>query len=357
MTTTMYLVSFSATFFLVVALRPAAHRLGLVDAPGHRKIHDSPVPLVGGIAIFLGFLAGALLVGPDSARLDAFLAGSGLLVAVGALDDRVELSHWLRFAAQIAATLIMVFRGDLVIDDLGGILGSGSQPLGNWAIPFTVLGTVGVINAINMIDGVDGLAGTISVVTLGILGVAALSGGASEAAHLAFGLACATLAFLYFNIRLPGRAKAAVFLGDAGSMLLGYAITWLLVTLTQQPVAAVNPVTALWLLAIPLIDTVSIMFRRILKGRSPFAPDKEHLHHILMIGGYGVCQTTLIMGGLSLLLGGIGLLANYFGTPEQLMFFLFLGLSAAYFLATLHAWKVMKAIPRPKNGQEGYKGC
>jgi UDP-GlcNAc:undecaprenyl-phosphate GlcNAc-1-phosphate transferase len=353
----MYLLSFSTTFFLVVALRPAAYRFGLLDAPGHRKIHDSPVPLIGGIAIFLGFLFAAVLFGPHSARLDAFLAGGGLLVAVGALDDRLELSHWLRFAAQIAAGLIMVFWGGLVIDDLGGILGSESQPLGKWAIPFTVFGTVGVINAINMIDGVDGLAGTICVVALGILGVVALGNGASEAAHIAFGLGCATLAFLYFNMRLPGRAKAAIFLGDAGSMLLGYAISWLLVTLTQQPVAAINPVTALWLLAVPLIDTVSIMFRRILKGRSPFAPDKEHLHHILMVAGYSVCQTTLIMGALSLTVGGICILADYFGASEQLMFFLFLGLFAAHFLGMLRAWKVMKAIPRPKNARRGYKGC
>jgi len=353
----MYLLSFSATFCLVVALRPAAHRFGLVDAPGHRKIHDSPVPLVGGISIFLGFLAAAMLLGPESTRLHAFLAGGGLLVAVGALDDRVELSHWLRFAAQITAALIMVSWGGLVIGDLGGILGADSQPLGRWAIPFTVFGTVGVINAINMIDGVDGLAGAISVVALGILGIAALGSGAPEAAHLAFGLSCATLAFLYFNMRLPGRAKAAVFLGDAGSMLLGYAITWLLVTLTQQPVVAVNPVTALWLLAVPLIDTVSIMFRRMLKGRSPFAPDKEHLHHILMAGGYSVCQTTLIMGALSLTVGGIGILADYLGAPEQLMFLLFLGLFAAYLLGTLHAWKTMKAIPHRQNARTGYKGC
>jgi len=142
-------------------------------------------------------------------------------------------------------------------------------------------------------------------------------------------------------------------MGDAGSLFLGLAVTWFLIRLTQDPINLLRPITAVWMFALPIMDTVAIMSRRVMRGRSPFSPDREHFHHILLVAGFSVRSTVLIILGLSLLLSGIGLASEGAGIPESVMFYSFMLLFAAYFWGMNHAWKVMKALRRVHDAKLG----
>jgi UDP-GlcNAc:undecaprenyl-phosphate GlcNAc-1-phosphate transferase len=193
-----------------------------------------------------------------------------------------------------------------------------------------------------MMDGIDGLAGGLCLMALGILGALALAGGRVADGYMLFVIVSAAGAFLCLNLRLPWSKQAAVFMGDAGSMFLGFTLAWFFVSLSQGEHRVITPVTALWLFAIPLFDTVSLMIRRILKGRSPFSADREHFHHVLQLAGYSVNQSVLIIYGLALALACTGLAGFYARAPEWIMFYGFITIFALYFWGVMHAWKVMK---------------
>lgn len=338
------LVAFFSTIVFILLFRKHAERLGLVDVPGGRKNHEGAVPVIGGIAILVAFIFSSFACGQPLDSFHSFFVNLLLLTVVGTLDDLHDLSARTRFFAQIVAALLMTSWGGVFIDDLGNLFGNGTVHLHNWAIPFTVFCVLGVINAFNMIDGVDGLAGGLVFIALVLFGSTALLAGLAIHATLIFLLASAVLGFLVFNMRSPWRPKAAVFMGDAGSMMLGYALARFAVDLTDSDSRALTPITAVWILAIPLMDTVNTMVRRMLKGRSPFSADREHLHHIFLRAGYSVSRTVVMILSVSLLLGLIGLAGWHYGAPEYMMFYAFLLLFALYSFAMSHAWKVMKAI-------------
>lgn len=338
------LAAFILTMVFILLFKKHAVRLGLIDVPGGRKNHDGAVPVVGGLAIFVAFVFSSLVCGQSLDSFHSFFVNLLLLVVVGALDDLHDLSARSRFLAQIAAALLMTSWGGVFLNDLGNLFGNGTVYLHNWAIPFTVFCVLGVINAFNMIDGVDGLAGGIAIIALALFGSAALLAGLTVHATLIFLLASAVLGFLVFNMRSPWRSTAAVFLGDAGSMMLGYVLVRFAVDLTGSDSRALTPITAVWILAIPLMDTVSTMVRRMLKGRSPFSADREHLHHIFLRAGYSVSRTVVIILFASLILGLIGLAGWHYGVPEYIMFYTFLGVFALYSMAMNHAWRMMKVI-------------
>ncbi len=338
------LAAFVSTIVFILLFRKHAERLGLVDVPGGRKNHEGAVPVIGGIAIFVAFIFSSFACGQPLDSFHSFFVNLLLLTVVGTLDDLHDLSARTRFLAQIVAALLMTSWGGVFIDDLGNLFGNGTVHLHNWAIPFTVFCVLGVINAFNMIDGVDGLAGGLVFIALALFGSTALLAGLTIHATLIFLLASAVLGFLVFNMRAPWRSKAAVFMGDAGSMMLGYALARFAVDLTDSDSRAITPITAVWILAVPLMDTVNTMVRRMLKGRSPFSADREHLHHIFLRAGYSVSRTVVMILSVSLLLGLVGLAGWHYGVPEYMMFYAFLLLFALYSFAMSHAWKVMKAI-------------
>lgn len=343
------------TAMLIVVMRPLARIIGLVDVPDARKTHSGSVPLVGGIAIFLSVLALGLVslwtgrpLVPAIPQLLSFLAGGLLLVGIGLADDFLELSARVRFLAQAMAALIMAFGGGVALADLGAMSVSGRVvELGLLTVPFTIFATIGVINALNMCDGLDGLSGSQALVSLGGFLLALLIWGEPADASLLAGLGGGIAGFLLFNLRLPGRARASVFLGDAGSMFLGFALAWFAISLSQGPDRIIKPAAALWFVMVPVIDAVAIMLRRILRGRSPFAPDREHLHHIFLLAGYSVSQTVAIMAGLGATGVAIGLACTWWDVPDLLVAGSFLGLGLLYFWMIMHAWRVQKFLHRP----------
>jgi len=347
------LIAFLATATLIAGLRPLAARIGLVDIPNERKNHSAPTPLVGGLAIFLGVLVATLAALataglPVSQPLLSFFAAGALLVGVGVVDDRHDLSPLARFAVQIVAALIMVYGGGVVLTDLGRMTPSGEVlELGWLAIPFTVFATLGVINALNMCDGLDGLSGSLAMVSIVGLGLAGLLWGAPGDVALLLLLGAAVPGFLLYNLRLPAvRRRAAVFMGDAGSMFLGFALTWFAIGLSQGPERVIPPAAALWFIMLPILDAVAMMLRRIVRGRSPFAPDREHLHHVFQLAGYSVNQTVFIMVTIAVAGVAMALAAVQFQINELLVALLYLGLGLLYFWMIMRAWRVMRFVRR-----------
>lgn len=333
-----YVISFCAVTAVVILFRNPASRLGLVDMPGGRKEHDGATPVIGGIAMFIAFMLAALSSGQPLNQFYALFAALLILVLVGLLDDLKDLSARSRFVAQIFAALLMASWGGVVIEDLGNLFGGGSVHLQGWAIPFTVFSVIGVINALNMIDGADGLAGGVSLVVLALFAAVAWLLGMAIHATLILTLAAAVLGFLVFNMRSPWREKASIFMGDAGSMMLGFALAWFAVDLGR----VITPITMVWIFAIPLMDTVSCMLRRVMKGRSPFSADREHLHHVFMRAGLSVSKAVLLIVLISFLMGFIGLAGWYYKVPEYVMFYAFALIFSIYYLAMSYAWRLAK---------------
>jgi UDP-GlcNAc:undecaprenyl-phosphate GlcNAc-1-phosphate transferase len=311
--------AFIITVFIIYLLKPLAIRLKLVDVPGGRKMHQGEVPLTGGIGMFLGFIFALLTLDISLADYRSFIAASGLLVFIGILDDLHELSTKSRFIAQIIAASLMVIWGHVVLKSFGNICFFGNVDLGNMAIPMTIFAVVGVINAINMTDGVDGLAGSLVLVQLMLLGFLSFVAGPHFDTAILMVLSVSLFGFLLFNLPLRQRFKSTAFMGDSGSMFLGFALVWFLIHLSQEhPVA--KPVTMLWIMAIPLFDTMRLLWQRTRQSRSPFKSARDHLHHILMDLGYTPIQIILLLGFANLSLGIIGIVAGMLSIPEGIMF-------------------------------------
>ena len=336
---------------LMIALAP---RVGLVDHPGEHKQHEHVTPFVGGFGVVAALLVAvvALFVyyPAQSTAWLSLLVCSVVMFLVGLADDRWKLSFKIRLLVQAALAVLMVYGGGVSLTSLGDLVFTGNISLGVLAVPFTVFATIGGINAQNMVDGIDGLAGTVAAGTLVL--VALITGIAgSSATHV---LAMATLGgvagFLWFNLRFGKQHRARTFMGDNGSMMLGFIVVWLLITLTQDTGveqgqgALISPVAALWLFAIPLVDTLSVMLRRVWMGQSPFTPDRNHLHHLLQRAGFRVEDVVRTIGLLHFGLAGVGVMALRWGASEGLMFIAFLFVFAAYLTLTARPWRFVPAL-------------
>lgn len=318
--------AFCLSYLLIYFLKDRARQIGFVDVPDLRKRHDVAVPVVGGIAVFVAFSLSTITTNSlyGSSRI-SLLAGGAILMLEGALDDRFGLTAPPRFLAQIAAAGVMMAVSGVMVHSLGNLtFADHAVALGNWSVPFTIFATVGVINAFNMSDGIDGLLGSLSIIALLALGIVAGLGGQFGILELILVLIAAVSAFLLFNLRTPWRTRAAVFMGDAGSTFLGFAITWFVIDLSQGSAQAMPPVIALWILMVPLYDTVFVMCGRVARGRSPLAADRHHLHHLLLQMGNSVNHTLTIISAIAVVGASFGLIGMWLGLSDSLLFLLFL---------------------------------
>ncbi|WP_386065792.1 glycosyltransferase family 4 protein [Tahibacter sp. UC22_41] len=324
-----YAVAAAVTTALVcLVLMPLARRYGLLDVPSGRHDHASPTPLVGGLGIFGGVLAMALLRGALDPGLIAYLVAAALLVVVGVVDDRRDLSWRLRIVVQACAGLILA-AGGVQAASVGHLFAFGS-----WSIPFSVLATVGTINAINMIDGSDGLAGSLVLIALGFFVLVALGAGDAVLAGHVLLIAGAVAGFLAFNLRRPGLPAARLFLGNSGSALLGLTVVWAAFSLARIPGNAAAGIVAPWLVALPLLDCVVVMTRRLLAGRSPFSADRNHLHHLLRDAGHTPQQIVRLCTLAALAAGAAALAWLHHTGAELALVLLFFGVLLLHYLAT-----------------------
>jgi len=343
------LASFSVTWLLIPALDGPAQRLGLLDHPDRRKRHQKATPLTGGIALVIGFLLGLALLDIDLGQYWSLPVGILVLMAIGLIDDAIGMSVGARLMIQTAVAAVMVYGNDLQLQVLGNLFGPAWGPvgLGPFAGIFTIACVVFMINAINMVDGLDGLAGGIAIFTFLLLAAAAWLGhGDQTLVTLSLLLALTTTGFLLHNVRMPWRPRARAFLGDTGSMVLGYSIAWLAVALGGQQSAEIYPISIAWIVLIPAMDTFALFFRRIYLGRSPFAPDRSHLHHILHRCGYPVTATVHIIHLTILVSGLFGILAWVYGWPEWVLFILAAMVFLGYSLLLANARYILRWYQR-----------
>jgi UDP-GlcNAc:undecaprenyl-phosphate/decaprenyl-phosphate GlcNAc-1-phosphate transferase len=323
------LVAFVVAGVVARILTPFAKRIGLADPPGGRKQHSGTIPITGGIGMFAGFFLAAMASGLISGATVALVVALFLLVFGGAADDMHDISHQSKFLIQLVATLLMTSWAGVQVHVLGNLFGFGPLNLYQWAIPFSVICALGVINAINMIDGLDGAAGGVSGVAMLALAYAALAQGLGTHAVLLVLLAAAVTGFLMWNMRFPGiRSRARVFMGDSGSMMLGLALCWFSIDLTQGEGRSLPPIVCMWILAVPLLDMARVMFVRISKRISMFEAGREHLHHLLLERGVPVYATAWIMMGIAALTGAAGLAAWRLGVPDWAISYAFIALFA-----------------------------
>ncbi|WP_164078304.1 UDP-N-acetylglucosamine--undecaprenyl-phosphate N-acetylglucosaminephosphotransferase [Alteromonas facilis] len=334
-----FLIAFISVFTLVFLLRPVAQNMGLVDKPCNRKQHVGEVPLIGGLAIYVAITICSFVVTPFDANYKIYMLSTSFIVLIGALDDYHDLDARLRLIAQFLIGALMVFGAGLYIEDLGNIAGGGIISLGLVGPIFTVLAVVACINAFNMTDGVDGLVGAMSLNTFISLGILSLLSGVSLSIDITAMLTGAVAAFLFFNFGYFKKGKYKIFMGDAGSMLMGLTVIWLLTYSTQGESAFINPITAVWLIAIPLMDMFSVMFRRTLAGNSPLKADRDHLHHLLLAKGYSSKQTTLLITLLNSVFCLIGISSELLSFSQTYMAIVFVICFVIYNQALTHCFK------------------
>ena len=282
-------------------VRSLAFKIGAVDVPrDSRRMHDHPIPRMGGLAIFFGFILSVLLFLPLTTQLRGMLLGAVVIVILGIFDDIYALSAKLKFAVQIGAALIAVLMGNQ-IDYLSNPNIFSSDPywhLGVLSIPISVLWIVAITNAVNLIDGLDGLAAGIAAIASFFLFLIAFGRGLEETAMLSIILLGATLAFLRYNF-----APASIFMGDSGSLLLGAMIGVIsLMGVMRSPTVIVLAVP-LVIAAIPIADTAAAIIRRVYHHQPIQQADRKHLHHMLLRKGYGVRKSVVIVYAWTALLG------------------------------------------------------
>jgi UDP-GlcNAc:undecaprenyl-phosphate GlcNAc-1-phosphate transferase len=337
-----FLAALLGTAIAIIFLGKLAAPIGLIDRPGGRKHHDWPIPLVGGLAMFIALALIMIALGMAISAAYFLLALAGIVV-IGLLDDLYELEPIPRFVTQMLACLIMIFGAGVQLKTVGNLIGFGTIGLSALSIPLSIFAVVGVINAVNMLDGMDGLAGSLSLIAIvTYAAVAALSGLESQFNILVI-FAGALVAYLYFNIRYSTQPRATVFMGDAGSMLLGFALAWFAIDLTQGPGRTFPPICALWVILLPLADTVSLIARRIAKGKSPFAADREHIHHLLRVAGLSYGQTVLVLALVSVLFAAVGIAGWLWRVPEPVLFWVFFALFFVYHFSVKAVWKRLAA--------------
>jgi UDP-GlcNAc:undecaprenyl-phosphate/decaprenyl-phosphate GlcNAc-1-phosphate transferase len=288
---------FGTAFLVSLLITPLAARLaflvGAVDKPNKRKVHDSIMPRLGGIAVFIGFSAAALLITKNDPRTIGVLIGGAFILFLGIADDIHDISPKKKLLGQIFAALIVVGSG-IQINFINNPF-NGYLQLGIFAVPITVFWIVSVTNAVNLIDGLDGLASGVAAIALLTFAVIAHQIGQTHVSLLSFALVGAILGFLRYNF-----FPAKIFLGDSGSMFLGFMVSALSVYGLLKGVTLFAFVIPIIVLGVPICDTCFAIFRRYCENQPIFQADKKHLHHRLLQRGLSHKQTVIVIYGISL---------------------------------------------------------
>ena len=338
--------AFAASALFMVVLQPLARHLGLLDRPGGHKTHDGEVPVIGGIAMYMGLAVATLLGATLAEHGYATLGVAVLMVLVGGLDDRFNLPPVTRLYAHLMAAILLVFWTGFIVPDLGNLFGMGVVDLSFLDPVFTVVACVALVNAFNMLDGLDGLAGSCALMGCAALTVIAFAGGGETSAVLAASMVGTVLGFLIFNMPVVRKHPFRAFMGDAGSTLLGFIIAALALTLVQTDRADVSPVLIVWIVAIPIFELFATTFRRLLRGSSPLEPDNGHFHHVLRDAGLSVRVVFVTYLAVSAVTASFAVWAHREGVPDQVLFAAFVFAFFAWMLAVHNVRRVSVLLAR-----------
>lgn len=352
-----FLTAFLITYFAIPSIIRIAIEKNLVDEPGERRSHSQSVPTLGGLGIFAGLIFATTFWIPfdfqtyqEHKYVQYMLCAFIIIFLIGAKDDIIPLSPIKKMGGQVLAAFILVQYAGIQITNLYGIL--GIQQIPYWVgFCITMFSIIVIINALNLIDGINGLSGTIGIILCLTFGGWFYLSGRLDLAVLAASMAGALVAFLRYNI------ASEIFMGDTGSLLIGLAASVLALSFIQantptaenfeqfqQNIYSVQsvPAVAIGILIIPLFDTLRVFTLRLLKRRSPFSPDRTHIHHLLIDLGYGHLQATAILGVVNVLFIIFVFSLQSIGTLELIL--LVIGLAAA--LTGLVNWRLNVKIKK-----------
>ena len=328
------LVAAIVAFIATPVVRSLAYKIGAVDVPkDNRRMHNHPIPRMGGLAIFFGFILSALIFVPLSTPVRGMLLGGVIIVILGIFDDIYALPALPKFFVQIAAALVAVLMGNQ-IDILSNPNIFSSEPywvLGIWSIPISVLWIVGITNAVNLIDGLDGLACGVSTISSMTMLVIALTVAEPDTALLMAALAGACIGFLPYNLN-----PAKIFMGDTGSTFLGFILATVSIDGLFKSYAIISFAVPFLMLGLPIFDTCFAIFRRVSHGQSPMAPDRGHIHHRLIDMGFSQKQAVAVLYIISAILGLSAVVLTTTNVLKAMLFLLALcaagGVSAKLYL-------------------------
>ena len=294
-----FILALAVAFAATPAVKMLAIRIKAVDVPrDSRRMHKTPIPRLGGLAIFLGFLVSILIFGRTGPQMASILVGAILLVALGMVDDVVALKPGIKFLGQIVAALIPTLAGVVITRFTNPFSAGGYFNLGIFSIPVTILWIVGITNAVNFIDGLDGLACGVSAIATVTMFVIAVLYSEYQIALMMAALAGACLGFLPYNMN-----PAKIFMGDTGSMFLGYILAVTSIQGLFKFYAVISFAVPFILLGLPIFDTAFAIIRRLAHGQSPLQADRGHVHHRLIDLGFDQKQSVAILYAFSAVLG------------------------------------------------------
>ena len=301
-----FAVSLLVAYVMTPPVKRFAEKVGAIDVPkDNRRVHDHPIPRMGGLAIFIGFVLSLIFFVPMSTKVLGLLVGSVIIAVMGGVDDIVSLNPWVKLAGQIVAALVAI-RCGLVFDVISNpnIFAEETYIEIGWlSIPLTMLWIVGCTNAVNLIDGLDGLAVGVSAISSMTMLIVSLFVSEPVVSIILAALTGACLGFMPYNLN-----PAKIFMGDVGSQLLGFVLSTASIMGLFKLHAIITFFVPLLALALPLADTIFAFFRRILHGQSPFKADKGHFHHRLLAMGLNQKQVVAVLYGISAVLGLLAVL-------------------------------------------------
>lgn len=322
-----FIISFAAT----PIVKKFAHKVGAMDVPTEeRRVHDHPIPRLGGLAIFLGFLLSILLFVDITRQVQGILIGAIIVVVVGAIDDLISLPAWVKFIFQVVAAVVAVGHGVVIsfFTNPNVFSPPGLVFLGILSIPITIVWIVGVTNSVNLIDGLDGLAVGVSAIASLTMLIVAVFVAEDNVALILAALTGSCVGFIPYN-----RNPAKIFMGDAGALLLGYVLATVSVLGMFKFYAIVSFVVPFVALAVPILDTFFAFFRRLIKGQNPMKPDRGHFHHRLLDLGLSQKQAVAILYFVSAILGVAAVLLATTGELKILIFIIAFCVAAAFSLS------------------------
>ena len=336
------LVAVSLAFFSTVVilglLINAAPALGLLDHPGGRKQHEASTPVVGGLGMFAGLSVCWLMV-PEVRPSLTVLCGFAFFVVLGAIDDRVHLRAGSKFLLQAFVSVAVVVGSGVSLSSLGQIIPGWWIDLGWLAIPFSAFAIVSVINAINMSDGVDGLAGSLCLVAMFALGSASWLAGSGQLAACALVCCASLVGFLIYNLRTPAGRPARAFMGDAGSLGVGFLVAVLALTLASaEHRVGVPPAVVIWVCFVPLADGLSVILTRLSRRSGAMRPGRDHLHHLLLSRGLRPGGVVAAEAGLGLTVALGAILGWWAGLPDWVLVAAFAAALVVFHVMVSRAW-------------------